>query len=139
MNKLSPYLMFNGNCEEAINFYKECFDGDIGYMGRYRDSSMDVAEDQKNKIMHVEFKFWAGSLMASDVAKGAEYTKEAQSSNIHLSLGFENLDDMKKTFATLSAGGQITLELKEQFWDSIFGMVTDQFGIQWMLSCQKQK
>jgi len=50
--KFAPYLMFNGNCEEAVNFYKECFDDEIGLMGRYGDSPMEVPESRKDKIVH---------------------------------------------------------------------------------------
>lgn len=139
MENLAPYLMFNGNCEEAINFYKECFDGEIGYMGRFSDSPIDVPSDQKNKIMHVEFKFWAGSFFASDVVEGVDFTKKFVDSNIHLSLGFEDVDDMNKTFDKLQQGGKVTMEIKEQFWESYFGMLTDKFGIQWMFSCPKKK
>jgi len=58
MEKLTPYLMYNGVCEEAMNFYKECFNGEIVNMGRYGDSPMEVPESHKTKIVHVEFRFW---------------------------------------------------------------------------------
>ena len=66
MEKLAPYLMFNRNCEEAVNFYKECFNGEIGLMGRYGDSPMEVPESRKDKIMHVDLMVWRGSILASD-------------------------------------------------------------------------
>ena len=66
MGKFAPYLMFKGNCEEEVNFYKEGFNSEIGLMGRYGDSPMEVQESRKDKIVHVELKFWGGSILASD-------------------------------------------------------------------------
>jgi len=66
MEKFAPYLMFKGNCEEEVNFYKEGFNGEIGLMGRYGDSLMEVQESHKDKKVHVELKFWGGSILASD-------------------------------------------------------------------------
>ena len=135
MQNLTPYLMFNGNCEQAMNFYKECFGGELGYMGRYGDSPMDVPPEQRDKIMHVEFKFWGGSIMASDHMDSAGYTTEANGANVHLSLGFASDKQMHKSFDLLKQGGKVTMDLCEQFWGDKFGMLTDRFGIKWMFSC----
>ncbi|KAA3609240.1 MAG: VOC family protein [Calditrichaeota bacterium] len=135
MKHLTPYLMFNGDCEEAVNFYKECFDGELGYMGRYGDSPMEVPQAQQAKIMHVEFKFWGGSIMASDHMDCAGYTTKSGDSNIHLSLGFDSIEKMHKTFDLLKRDGTVTMKLQEQFWGDTFGMLTDKFGIKWMFSC----
>ena len=66
MEKFAPYLMFNGNCGELVNFYKECINCEIGSMRRYGDSPMEVPESRKDKKVHVELKFWGGSILASD-------------------------------------------------------------------------
>ena len=66
MEKFAPYLMFKGNCEEEVNFYKEGFNGEIGLMGRYGDSPMEVPESRNDKKVHVELKFWGRSILASD-------------------------------------------------------------------------
>lgn len=139
MKNLVPYLMFNGDCEEAINFYKQCLDGEVGYMGRFGESPMEVPEDQKNKIMHVEFKFAGGSFMASDNMDSAAFTEAATGSNIHLSLGFDNEDETKAVFEKLQAGGEVTMPLQAQFWGDLFGMITDKYGIKWMVSCAVPK
>ena len=81
--------MFKGNCEEEVNFYKECFNSEIGLMERYRDSAMEVPESRKDKIVHVELKFWRGSILASDNKDSTESSK-TDSSFVHLSLGFED-------------------------------------------------
>jgi len=130
--------MYNGVCEEAMNFYKECFNGEIVNMGRYGDSPMEVAESHKNKIVHIELKFWGGSILASDNIDSAESSK-TNSSSIQLSLGFKDPLKMEKTFNCLKQDGQVTMELKEQFWGDKFGMLTDKFGIKWMFNCPKKE
>jgi PhnB protein len=137
MEKMNPYLMFDGNCEAAINFYKDIFDGEIGYFGRFSESPNEVTDSDKNKIMHVEFKFWGGSILASDHVESAGYTTKSEGSNIHLSLGFNSEGKMEETFNKLKQGGDVTMNIKEQFWGSKFGMLTDKFGIRWMFSCQQ--
>ncbi len=135
MKNLVPYLMFNGTCEEALNFYKDGLNGELGYVGRYGDAPLDIPEDQKNKIMHAEFKFWGGAFLASDALEEADYTTAAQGSNVHLSLGFEDRAEMDDVFNKLKQGGRVTMELQEQFWGDYFGMLTDRFGIHWMFNC----
>ena len=136
MENLKPYLMFNGDCEEALNFYKKCFNGETGYVGRYSDAPMEVTEDYKNKIMHAEFNFWGGSFMASDHMPGAGYTTEGKDGNVHLSLGFDDVQKMETTFEKLKESGKVTMPMQDTFWGSRFGMLQDKFGINWMFSCE---
>jgi PhnB protein len=126
------------SAKEAMNFYKECFNGEIVNMGRYGDSPMEVAESHKNKILHIELKFWGGSILASDNIDSAESSK-TNSSSIQLSLGFKDPLKMENTFNCLKQDGQVTMELKEQFWGDKFGMLTDKFGIKWMFNCPKKE
>ena len=139
MQALIPYLMFDGNCEEAMQFYIKCFDGELGYIGRFVDSPVPVPDEFRQKIMHVEFKFWAGSLMASDHVPGAGYTTQATGSNIHLSLAYSDPGKMESDFNHLREGGRITMPLQDTFWGDRFGMVRDKFGINWMFSCNMGK
>ena len=89
--------MFKGNCEEAVNFFKECFNGKISLMERYEDSPMEVPESRKDKIMPVELKFWGGSILAPDNLDNTDSSK-TDSSCVHLSLGFEDLLKMERTY-----------------------------------------
>ncbi len=136
MVQLNPYLTFDGNCEEAINFYKGCLDGEILSMNYFGDSPMDVPEESKKKVMHVSLKFDGGVIMASDTP-----TNQAVNTgnNISLSIG---LDDLKKTdeyFNRLSEGGKITMPLDDTFWGARFGMLLDKYGIHWMINCELKK
>jgi len=134
MNKLTPYIMLNGNCEEALAYYVDYFEGTIGFMGKYKDSPMDILDKDKEKIMHADFSFWGGHFFASDHIGNAEFTTFSPESNIHLMLSFDNLDELKKTFEMLASEGSITLALDKTFWGDIFGMVKDKYGIQWMMN-----
>ena len=80
--------MFKGICEEEVNFYKEGFNGEIGLMGRYGDSTMEFPESRRDKIVYVELKFWGESILASENMDSTESSK-TDSLCVHLSLGFE--------------------------------------------------
>ena len=114
MEIFAPYLMFKGNCEEEVNYYKECSNGEIGLKGRYGESSMEVPQSRKDKIVHVELKFWGGSILASDNKDSTESSKTDRSC-IHLSLGIEDPLKMERTYETLKQDGQATMPLKKQF------------------------
>lgn len=88
--------------------------------------------------MHVELKFWGGSILSSDNMGSTESSK-TDSSNVHLSLGFEDPLKMERTYEKLKQGGQATMPLKEQFWGDKFRMLTDKFGIKWMFNCPTKK
>ena len=107
-------MMFKVNLKKKSIFIKECFNGKIGLMGRYGDSPMDVSESRKDKIVHVELKFWGGSILASDNMDSSESSK-TDSSCIHLSLGLEDPLKMERTFEKLKQDGQATMPLKKQF------------------------
>ncbi len=139
MNKLTPYLMFNGNCKEALEFYTDCFKGEILFMGKFIDSPMEVSKEDEDKIMHADFSFWGGKLFASDHINMAGFTSFSTESNIHMSLSFDQLDEMKSTFESLSHEGTITMPINETFWGDTFGMLTDKFGIKWMMSFREEK
>ena len=87
--------------------------------------------------MHAEFKFWGGSIMASDQMDSAQDATESESTRVQLSLEFEDAVKMEETFEKLKQDGQTTMELKEQFWGDKFCMLTDRFSIKWMFNCPK--
>ena len=137
---LTPYLMFDGNCEAAMNFYKEVFGGEFGYMGRFGEMpGSNVPEEYRNRIMHVDLKLPQGHIIASDHMPGADYTCKPEGSNINLSLGFEEPAAMETCFNRLAEGGRITMPLQDTFWGDRFGTLFDRFGFAWMFNCPLKK
>jgi PhnB protein len=133
--KLYPYLNFNGKCEEALNFYKEAFDGEITQLGRYGDSPMESPEEIKDKIIHGRLQFGDVLIMASD-AMNQDGINSGDA--ISLSIECDNNEQLEKVFSKMSEGGKITMPLQEQFWGAKFGMLTDKFGFHWMFNCEKK-
>ena len=133
--KLYPYLSFNGNCEEALNFYKEALNGEITQLGRYGDSPMQSSEAIKDKVLHGRLQFGQMLIMASDAM---DENNTRMGDNISLSVECETDDQLEQVFSKMSEGGKITMPLQDQFWGAKFGMLTDKFGIHWMFNCEKK-
>ena len=137
MTTINTYLTFNGNCEEAFNFYKSVFGGEFEHMGKFKDMpespECTVAESDKEKVMHVSFPIGNTILMGSDT--GGEWAANfKQGNNFSVSINTDNKDEADRLFNELSEGGKIMMPMNKTFWDSYFGMFTDKFGIQWMVS-----
>ena len=140
MKSVNPYLNFNGNAEEAFNFYKSIFGGEFQAVQRLSDMPASegmppMPESEKKKIIHISLPIGKGNvLMASDVFEAFGQSK-VQGDNVHLSLEADTKEEADKVFNALSAGGgNVTMPLAVQFWGSYYGMLTDKFGIQWMMS-----
>jgi PhnB protein len=140
MKTLNSYLTFNGNCEEAFNFYKSVFGGEFSYLGRFSEmpGAENVPEGAKNKIMHISLQISKETmLMGSDASE--EYgTVVSFGDNISLYIGADTHEEVKSIFEKLSAGGTITMPLDKTFWSPLFGMLTDKFGINWMVSVEEE-
>jgi PhnB protein len=134
--ELQPYLTFGGNCEEALNFYKETLNGEIAMLSYFDSAQMEVPEAYKKKVMHSVLRLGKATVMASDSLPDHPLTI---GNNISLSLNFEELGQMETAFKNLSAGGKVTMPLQDTFWGARFGMLTDQFGINWMFNCELKK
>ena len=144
MATVNIYLTFNGNCEEAFNFYKSVFGGDFPYVGRFGEmpqgdaspgeDGKGVTEEDANRIMHISLPISQETmLMGSDT--GGEWASSYQpGNNFSISVNAENRAEADTLFAGLSAGGQVTMPLADMFWGAYFGMLTDKFGINWMVS-----
>ena len=135
MAQINPYLNFNGNCEEAFNFYKSVFGGEFTDFDRFKDTPAEyqIPGVDGNLVMHVSLPIGDGSiLMGSDspeVMGGV-----TPGTNCHLSLQTEDAGETDRLFNALSAGGTVTMPLEETFWGARFGMFVDQFGINWMIN-----
>jgi len=132
MNKQSVYLFFQGVCEEALQFYEKCFNGKTLMMMRFKDApDHQYPEAYANKIMHAEFKAKGLEFMASDGMPGEEVT---QGDQIHLALDCESTFEQDNIFEALSEGAEVCMPLNDTFWGARFGMLTDKYGIHWMLN-----
>lgn len=131
LQAVHPYLFFPGNCNEAMNFYKGILGGNLEVMP-FEGSPMEVPDEYKQNVMHSTLQSGSVIIMASDGMPGQEVPKGSMTS---LSLDFGDVKDAEKAFNALSEGGLVTMPFQKTFWGSMFGSCTDQFGIDWMVSC----
>lgn len=141
MATLNPYLNFAGTSEEAFNFYKSVFGGEFITVMRFKDTpeSDKVRANEKDKIMHVSLPVGKGNILMATDALESQGHKLAVGNNFHLSLETESKEEALRLFNGLSAGGKVTMPLSDSFWGAYFGMVTDKFGIQWMVNYTYKK
>ena len=143
MATVNCYLAFKDNCEEAFNFYKSVFGGEFTYISKFKDmppsDEFKLTENDMEKVMHVSLPISKETiLMGSDMADcKSDFYKEGN--NFSLSVDTDSKDEATKYFNDLAAGGQVTMPLMDTFWGSYFGMLTDKFGIQWMVSYQTEQ
>jgi PhnB protein len=131
---LQPYLFFNGRCEEALAFYGEALGAQTEMLMRYSDNPEPPPPGMapagfENKVMHCSFRIGQSVIMASD---GCE--EGARFDGFSLSLSLPSQDEARRVFSLLGEGGQVRMPLTKTFWSPCFGMLTDRFGIGWMIS-----
>lgn len=136
---LKPYLFLGGRCEEAIHFYQDKLAATVPMMMRFSESPDPLPEGSippgfESKIMHTELQIGANRLMASDGC-GEPGSMEG----FRLALSVPDEATCEYVFAALSDGGKVDMELHKTFWTSKFGMVTDQFGVGWMVMVQEDE
>ncbi len=140
MASINPYLIFNGNCEEAFLFYKSVFGGEFPYIGRFSDMP-DMPEDpncpppsadEANRIMHVSLPIGNTVLMGSDST--SQSGDVAFGGNFNISINADSREEADRIFNALSAGGKVIMPMDKTFWGAYFGMFTDKFGIGWMIN-----
>lgn len=131
--QLEPYLFFYGRCEEALDFYKSAIGGDYE-LSRFEGSPMadQVPPDFRNKVMHATFKGPGFTFMASDGRPDKKLDPEA--GNISLSLGTSDQAEGERVFNALAQGGNVVMPIADTFWGAKFGMLTDRFGTEWMIT-----
>lgn len=138
MTKINPYLTFLGNCEEAFNFYKSVFGGEFTYVGRFsempEDPNYKMPEKDKNKIMHISLPISNETILMGSDTGGEWAAKTNIGNNISLSITAGSKEDADKFFNNLSKDGKATMPMSKTFWGDYFGMCTDKFDINWMIS-----
>jgi PhnB protein len=136
MATINPYLNFQGNTEEAFNFYKSVFGGEFMTLQRFKDTQEGdkVAAGDRDKIMHVAMQIGKGTILMATDTLDSMGQKLTVGNNFHLSVNTESEEETTKLFNALSAGGKVIVPLDKTFWGAYFGMFTDKFGIQWMVN-----
>ena len=132
---VTPYLTFNGNTREAMEFYKATLGGEFITDQSFGDSPMDAPPGHEDKVMHIHYKSGDLELMASD---GMPDHKVDFGNNVQLSINLSEGADVDRLFAALSAGGVSVMEPNDTFWGARFAMCIDKFGINWMLNANNK-
>src|ERR1700722_2268529 len=133
--KVETYLFFNGRCEEAIEYYKRTLGAEVDMMMRYKDMPPEAAAQGKvpaeaqNKIMHASIRIGETHLMAADNCSDHKCGIEG----FALSIAVQDEAQAKKLFTALADGGQVKMSLSKTFFSPSFGMLTDKFGVGWMI------
>ena len=131
---IQPYLFFGGRCEEAISFYQKVLGAELEMLMRHRDSPEPPPPGMlqagfEDKVMHAELRIGGAVLMASD---GCD--DKSRFDGFRLSLALPTEADAQRAFAGLADGGEVQMPLTKTFWSPCFGMVTDRFGVGWMVT-----
>lgn len=130
-----PYLFITGGkCEEALHFYKGVLGGEINDVSRWKDGPPEMrgAPEMGERIMHSTFSAPGLTFMASDARPTTTYGEGP----ISLCLGTSDQDEAKRVFDALSKGGKVEIPLEKTFWGALFGVLTDKYGIDWMIDCR---
>jgi PhnB protein len=135
MALINPHINFNGNAEEAFEFYKSVFGAEFAKIIRLKDLSSPehpVAENEANKILHISLPISKNVLMGNDVPESMGRVNEAENRS-KISISAESREEADKLFNGLSAGGTIEVPIGDSPWGSYFGMFRDKYGIEWMV------
>jgi len=140
MSRIDPYLNFNGNTEEALNFYKSVFGGEfMGGIMRFRDmpESEKLSEDDRNKVMHIALPIGNGNyLMATDSIESMG-KKLNVGNNVQVMVSPDSKEEADRLFNDLSAGGKVEMPMADQFWGAYYGEFADKFGVNWIIHYAK--
>ena len=136
MNTMHPYLNFDGQAEEAFNFYKSVFGGEFLMLQKMGDApdADKIPDDEKNRVMHVALPINDHTiLMASDCLPSAGHVLK-KGNNMYISINTDSREEADRLFNGLSADGLVEMPMEDMFWGDYSGSFTDKFGIQWMVN-----
>ncbi|MGQ1788399.1 MULTISPECIES: VOC family protein [unclassified Saccharicrinis] len=143
MTTVNIYLTFNGNCEEAFNFYKSVFGGEFAMMSRFKEmppqEGMQMPEEEGDRIMHVTLPIGGDTVLMGSDTGGEWAAGYKEGNNFSISISADSKTKADEFFAKLSNGGKVIMPMEKTFWESYFGMFTDKFGINWMVSFDEVK
>ena len=136
--KVQAYVSFDGRCEEALEFYKKSIGAEVTSLMRWKespDAALKPPPGFEEKIMNAAFRIGETELMADDGMGG----KKAEFKGMTLAIGVANDAEAKRVFMALGESGNVTMPLAKTFWTSSFGMLTDKFGVPWMVNVEAPK
>ena len=144
MTTVNIYLNFNGNCEEAFNFYKSVFGGEFTYVGRYKDMPPQegqgkMSAEEANRIMHISLPVSKETVLMGSDAGGEWATNIIQGNNFSISINTDRKEEADRLFNGISSGGKVSMPMNQTFWGDYFGMFSDKYGINWMVSFNEQQ
>ena len=135
MARINPHINFNGNAEEAFNFYKSVFGGEFLKIMRLKhiaSAEYPIPENDANKIMYIALPIGKNILIANDIPESMGRVNENENRS-KISISVESREEADKLFNGLSAGGDIEIPINDSPWGSYFGMFRDKFGIEWIV------
>ena len=132
MLALSPYITFKGNCRDAIQFYKNALNAEVLMTQTFGESPM-AGMGPADNIMHCSLKIGNSTLMMSD---SPSQEPGGAAGNISLAIGLTDAEQAKQLFGNLAKDGSVIMPLEKTYWAEAFGMLTDKFGIKWMINCE---
>ena len=138
MAKVNPYLMFEGNCKEAFEFYKMAFEkefAEISFFGDMppQEGMQPLTDSQKEMVMHVNLQISEETVLyGSDIFPVTKNFKVGD--HFSVSINADSREETNQLFSKLSEGGTVTMDLEDTFWGAYFGMWKDKFGIDWMIN-----
>jgi len=133
MATINPYINFNGNAEEAFEFYRSVFGGEFTTVVRFKDLASDefpVAENEADKIMRIVLPIGGNNLIANDVPEVLGRVNENENRS-KISVSAESREEADKIFTGLSTGGTVEMPIGDSPWGTYFGMLRDKYGIEW--------
>jgi PhnB protein len=136
MAQINPYIHFNGNAEEAFDFYQSVFGGDFAMKMRFKDMTFEGSistEEEANKIMHIALPIGKHDILMGSDSPSALGTHNENETRSKISISAESKEEADNLYNGLSAGGQVEMPIQDSPWGSYFGMFRDKFGIEWMV------
>lgn len=141
MARVSTYLNFGRNTEDAFNFYRSVFGTEFnGHIARFKDIAPQegmppMPDSVMNLVMHIELPITGGHVLMGTDAPEEMGFKMNLGNNVHINLEPDTKEEAKRLFDRLSAGGNVSMPLQDMFWGAYFGSLTDKYGVNWMVNC----
>ena len=135
MKGMVTYLNFDGNARDAMQFYARCLEAELLLMP-FSDANVDAPQEARDRTMHAKLTKGSCVLMASDIMPGMPFQR---GNNFYICHNCESLEETERVFAALGEKGKVTMPLQDTFWGARFGLITDQFDVNWMFNFEKTR